>query len=105
MYLQTVYQIGDTFDLNATGEDTNGEYLTKTISAKVDSIQSHSDQRCHRSGKLSANTLNYVKSGDGINSLDEIVKSEAVNQKLVFVRYSPFVSSPVALRSKVSPIW
>ena len=34
-----VYQIGDTFDLNATGEDTNGEYLTKTISAKVDSIQ------------------------------------------------------------------
>ena len=26
-----VYQIGDTFDQNATGEDTNGEYLTQTI--------------------------------------------------------------------------
>lgn len=36
-------------------------------------------------GKLSTNTLNYVKSGDGIDSLDEIVKSEEVNQKLVYV--------------------
>lgn len=93
-----VYQIGDTFDLNATGEDTNGEYLTKTISAKVDSIQIADDlqllepdkipeewtEAIGADGKLSANTLNYVKSGDGINSLDEIVKSEAVNQKLVY---------------------
>ena len=91
-----VYQIGDTFDLNATGEDTNGEYLTKTISAKVDSIQIADDlqllepdkipeewtEAIGADGKLSANTLNYVKSGDGINFLDEIVKSEAVNQKL-----------------------
>ena len=93
-----VYQIGDTFDLNAIGEDTNGEYLTKTISAKVDSIQIADDlqllepdkipeewtEAIGADGKLSANTLNYVKSGDGINSLDEIVKSEAVNQKLVY---------------------
>ena len=70
-----VYQIGDSFDLNATGEDTNGEYLTKTISAKVDSIQIADDlqllepdkipeewtEAIGADGKLSANTLNYVK--------------------------------------------
>ena len=67
-----VYQIGDTFDLNATGEDTNGEYLTKTISAKVDSIQIADDlqllepdkipeewtEAIGADGKLSVNTFN-----------------------------------------------
>lgn len=94
----TIYQVGDTFKLDVTGEDTNGEYLTGTISAKVDSIQIKDDlqlldpdkipekwtEAVGSDGKLLTNTLNYVKAGDGINSLDEIVKSEAVNQKLVY---------------------
>ena len=94
----TIYQVGDTFKLDVTGEDTNGEYLTGTISAKVDSIQIADDlqlldpdkipekwtEAVGSDGKLLTNTLNYVKAGDGINSLDEIVKSEAVNQKLVY---------------------
>lgn len=81
------------------GENTNGEYLEKTISAKVDSVQISDDlqlldqdkipqeweEAIDADGKLSTNTLNYVKSGDGIDSLDEIVKSEEVNQKLVYV--------------------
>ena len=81
------------------GENTNGEYLEKTISAKVDSVQISDDlqlldpdkipqkwtEAVDADGKLSTNTLNYVKSGDGIDSLDEIVKSEEVNQKLVYV--------------------
>ena len=93
-----VYQIGDTFNLDVTGENTNGEYLTETISAKVDSIQITDDlalldpkkipqkwaDAVGTDGKLSANTLNYVKAGDGIDSLDEIVMSEDVNQKLVY---------------------
>lgn len=94
-----IYQIGDTFDLDVIGENTNGEYLEKTISAKVDSVQISDDlqlldpdkipqewaEAIDADGKLSTNTLNYVKSGDGIDSLDEIVKSEEVNQKLVYV--------------------
>ena len=35
-------------------------------------------------GKLIDNTLSYVKSGDGINSVDEIVKTENVKQKLIY---------------------
>ena len=94
-----IYQIGDTFDLDVIGENTNGEYLEKTISAKVDSVQISDTlqlldpdkipqewaEAIDADGKLSTNTLNYVKSGDGIDSLDEIVKSEEVNQKLVYV--------------------
>ena len=76
-------------------ENDDDEIIT---SVKVDSIQIADDlqllepdkipeewtEAIGADGKLSANTLNYVKSGDGINSLDEIVKSEAVNQKLVY---------------------
>ena len=94
-----IYQIGDTFDLDVIGENTNGEYLEKTISVKVDSVQISDDlqlldpdkipqewaKAIDADGKLATNTLNYVKSGDGIDSLDEIVKSEEVNQKLVYV--------------------
>ena len=94
----TIYQVGDTFKLDVTGEDTNGEYLTGTISAKVDSIQIKDDlqlldpdkipekwtEAVGSDGKLLTNTLNYVKAGDGIDSLDEIVRSEEVKQKLVY---------------------
>ncbi len=93
-----IYQVGDTFKLDVTGEDTNGEYLTGTISAKVDSIRIADDlqlldpgkipekwtEAVDSDGKLLTNTLNYVKAGDGIDSLDEIVRSEEVKQKLVY---------------------
>ena len=94
----TIYQVGDTFKLDVTGEDTNGEYLTGTISAKVDSIQIKDDlqlldpdkipekwtEAVDSDGKLLTNTLNYVKAGDGVDSLDEIVMSKEVKQKLVY---------------------
>ena len=35
-------------------------------------------------GKLTDTTLSYVKSGDGVDSVDEIVKTEDVKQKLVY---------------------
>ena len=93
-----IYQVGDTFKIDVTGEDTNGEYLTGTISAKVDSIRIADDlqlldpdkipekwtEAVDSDGKLLTNTLNYVKAGDGIDSLDEIVRSEEVKQKLVY---------------------
>lgn len=93
-----IYQVGDTFKLDVTGEDINGEYLTGTISVKVDSIQIADDlqlldpdkipenwtEAVDSDGRLRTNTLNYVKAGDGIDSLDEIVMSEEVKQKLVY---------------------
>lgn len=93
-----VHQIGDTFNLDVSGESQNGEYLTETISVCVDSVQIADDLKLldpekipkewtnavGADGKLLTNTLDYVKSGDGIDSLDEIVKSEEVKQKLVY---------------------
>lgn len=35
-------------------------------------------------GKIVNNTLFYIKSGDGIDTVDEIVKTESVKQKLVY---------------------
>lgn len=34
-------------------------------------------------GKLLKNQLSYIKRGDGINNLDEIIKTEEIDQKLV----------------------
>ena len=36
-------------------------------------------------GKIVNNTLSYIKSGDGVNTVDEIVKTESMKQKLVYV--------------------
>lgn len=48
--------------------------LQKEIAAELDS-----------SGKLLPATLQYVKYGDGVNTLDEIVQTREVSQKLVYV--------------------
>lgn len=36
-------------------------------------------------GKLMKNQLSYIKKGDGVNTLDEVVGTEEVSQKLVLV--------------------
>ena len=35
-------------------------------------------------GKLVKNKVSYIKSGDGVNSVDRVIKTENVNQKLVY---------------------
>ena len=35
-------------------------------------------------GKIANNTLSYIKSGDGVDTVDEIVKTENMEQKLVY---------------------
>ncbi len=94
-----VYKIGDSFDLSASGEDSSGNYITKDqISVRVDSVQTADDLQLignnnlpekwadaiGADGKLVNNTLSYIKSGDGIDSLDEVVKTETVKQKLIY---------------------
>lgn len=94
-----VRQIGEAFDLSAFGEDSDGHYTTENqISVCVDSVRVEDDLRLldqkyvpeewmaavGADGKLVNNTLSYVKSGDGVDSVDEIVKTENMKQKLVY---------------------
>lgn len=92
-----VYGVGDKFEIVAFGEDGTGKSMEKNISASVDSIQvaddlSLLDERelpkewrnvVGPDEKLVENHLSYIKSGDGVNTLDEVVKTESVKQKLV----------------------
>ena len=94
-----VYQIGEEFDMSAVGEDNHGNYLeADKISVCVDSVQVADDLQLldqnripeewkttvGADGKIINNTLSYIKSGDGVNTLDKIVKTESVKQKLVY---------------------
>lgn len=94
-----VHQIGETFNIEASGENSDGSYITeKPITVCVDSVQVEEDLQLldqnhvpeewmdavGTDGKLVNNTLSYIKYGDGIDSLDEIVKTESVKQKLVY---------------------
>ena len=94
-----IHQIGNEFTISGTGEDSNGNYIDDSkISVCVDSVQIADDlqlldknrvpekllDEVGADGKLKDNTLSYVKSGDGVDSVDEIVKTEDVKQKLVY---------------------
>ena len=96
-----VYQVGESLEVNAYGEDENGEWMDfpKGVTATVDKIQVSDDltlleddktpedwkQAIDTDGKLVDNTLSYIKSGDGINTIDQVIKTETVKQKLVYV--------------------
>ena len=94
-----IYQIGEVFDMEANGEDRNGNYIEDCkISVCVDSVQIKDDLQLFNQnnmpkewigavgsdGKLVKNNLSYIKAGNGIDSVDEIVKTKSVNQKLVY---------------------
>ncbi|MGI6094626.1 MAG: DUF4367 domain-containing protein [Lachnospiraceae bacterium] len=96
-----VHQIGDTVTLKASGEDKDGNFITDgKITAKVDSVQITDDLKLMEGkeipeewkaavgsdGRLVKNNLSYVKSGDGVETLDQVVKEESVNQKLVYAK-------------------
>lgn len=93
-----VYQIGDTFRMNTWGEDTDGSGKGCELSVRVDAVQVEDDlallekdkmpkewlSAVGEDGILLDNTLSYIKSGDGVDTLDEVVKTESVQQKLVY---------------------
>ena len=95
-----IFKVGDALKITGTGEDEAGEYLSvDDISVTVDSVQVADDlslldenlipeewkEAVGEDGKLEQNTLSYVRSGDGVETLDEVVKTESVQQKLVYV--------------------
>lgn len=98
------HSIGDAFDLSAWAEDAQGNPVDgASLSAKVTSVQVADDlsllgddidtDRVESSwkeaqgedGKLLPDEVQYIKSGDGVNTLDTVIKTEEVEQKLVYV--------------------
>ena len=94
-----MHQIGEVFDISASGEDRDGNYIENNkISVCVDAVQVGDNLQLlgqnnvpeewidavGTDGNLVNNTLSYIKSGNGIDSVDEIVKTESVKQKLVY---------------------
>lgn len=94
-----VHQVGEEIDMSAVGEDSHGDYLeADKISVCVDSVQVEDDLQLldqnripeewkttvGADGKITDNTLSYIKWGDGVNTVDKIIKTESVRQKLVY---------------------
>ena len=95
----TVHPIGEDFVLPAMHTDENGGFVpAEQVTVRVDSVQTSDDlhlldgmelpqeweDAIGGDGKLMDNTLSYIRSGDGVDTLDEVVKTETVKQKLVF---------------------
>lgn len=93
----SIWSVGEKFDLNVTGEDENKNYVDSTISVAVDHVYVADDlemlnasyvpeewkEALDEDGKLKEANLSYIKEGDGVETLDEVVNVEAVAQKLV----------------------
>lgn len=93
-----IAKVGETINLTASGEDTDGNYVSGIpLQATVDSVQIADDLQLlngqipedwkdatDADGKLKENTISYIKEGDGVNTLDEIVKTKTEQQKLVY---------------------
>ncbi|MDD3219420.1 MAG: hypothetical protein PHC41_13590 [Lachnospiraceae bacterium] len=94
-----IHQLGESIDILAFGEDSEGRYMEDNkISVCLNTVQIADDLQLldqnhvpeewknavGADGKLVDNTLSYIKSGDGIESVDVIVKTESIKQKLVY---------------------
>ena len=91
-----MHQIGEVFDISASGEDRDGNYIENDkISVCVDAVQVEDNLQLlgqnnvpeewtdavGTDGNLVNNTLSYIKSGNGIDSVDEIVKNRKCETK------------------------
>jgi hypothetical protein len=97
-----IHQIGEAVAVQMSGEDENGEWIDSSdtnITATVNQVQIADDLSLLKEdyipeewkaavgadGKLVQNELSYIKAGDGVDTIDEIVSTEMENQKLVAV--------------------
>jgi hypothetical protein len=95
-----IHRIGEAVEVSSFAEDENGEWLDSSdITATVDQVQISDDLSLLKEeripeewkaavgsdGKLVQNELSYIKSGDGVDSLDEVVQTKMEAQKLVAV--------------------
>lgn len=94
-----IHQIGDTFKMGSVlGEDTEGNFTNAdAITVRVDNVQVADSLdllegnipeewvgALDENGKLLQNHLSYIKTGDGVESLDTVVDEKTVDQKLVY---------------------
>lgn len=107
-----LYDIGETFTIRASGEDADGNAGFSDISVTVDEVQVADDLSLleadkipeewknivDEEGRLIQNERSYVKAGDGIDALDEVVKTDTVNQKLVYATLTYTNTSGAAIR-------
>lgn len=98
--LSHIYTIGEDIQEDATlAQDSAGNDIeSKEVSMKVDQIQVADDLSLldtkyipdiwknvtDESGKLKDNEASYVKRGDGVDTLDEVVRTENFPAKLVY---------------------
>lgn len=84
--MKNLHKIGDTLK--------RGKLETKVTNVQISDDLSLLNQKLlckdlldivDDNGKIKQNSINYVKSGDGINSLDKIIDTKQVNQKLVYI--------------------
>ena len=62
-----------------------GVQIADDLSLLGDDVPEDWQSAVGEDGKLVANTLAYIKAGDGVNTLDTVVRTEQSAQKLVFV--------------------
>ncbi|MDO4306716.1 MAG: DUF4367 domain-containing protein [Eubacteriales bacterium] len=99
--MQNTHRIGESFHINTVADTAEKELVeTKDITATVTNVQVADDlsllgdseyidtlltDAAGADGRLLPNTIQYIKSGNGIDTLDEIIQTEEVAQKLVDV--------------------
>lgn len=94
--MKNLHQIGDTINLNDL-YDANGLPEHKNITVKLTNVQVADDlslikesdrhefsEVVDENGKLVQNVVSYIQTGDGKNSLDQVIYTKKVNQKLVY---------------------
>lgn len=94
-----VLQVGKTFEISSVGISSGDELEECTASACVDSVKLSDDLHLlsqdripeawktvvDADGRIKDNTLYYIQSGNGIDTVDKVIKTESVKQKLVYV--------------------
>ncbi len=110
-----IHKIGDTFELKnyVFAEDVDGNFIdADSITVCVDSVQIADNlllldgenipdewkNAVDENGNLVQNHLSFIKAGDGVESLDQVVDEKTVNQKLVYITVTYTNTSGIDLK-------
>lgn len=99
--MANTHGIGEAFAMEGWAKDENGQYIEDaSLTVEVSSVQVADDlsllgdseyidsrwlDAVGEDGALVPNEILYIKSGDGIDTMDQVVKTEKVAQKLVYM--------------------
>ncbi|MDY3249311.1 MAG: hypothetical protein SOX32_03080 [Candidatus Choladocola sp.] len=99
--MENLHTVGENFCLlNTWAEDKDGNtFFTSSVEATVTEVQTADDlsmlnpayinemlqNQTDENGRLKPAEIRFVRYGDGVSSVDEVLKTEKVQQKLVYV--------------------